>query len=305
MPDLGASVLAKLRNKAKSNNKNYQLCMQLFCQEEFLRRVAVSKYAENLVLKGGLFVYTLTNFESRATVDIDFLLTNMPNTPEQVENMTKEIVSTSTGNDFIEFEVVKAQKIALQKQYNGISIGVIAKINNTKTPFHIDFGIGDVIVPKQEKRTLPVQLDGFEAPVINTYSIESTIAEKFDAIISMLEFTSRMKDYYDIYYLANSFCFDGRKLQEAIIQTLQNRGTSYEKDTLSNVLNFVDDDDMNKKWIAFLKRTQLIDIAFIDVITTMDKFLTTIYECIVKENEFFGEWKCETQNWIVGGKENG
>jgi len=77
--DIGTSVLAKLRNKAKATNKSYQQCLQLFFQEEFLRRVAKSKYADNLVLKGGLFIYTLTNFESRATIDIDFLLRQQSN----------------------------------------------------------------------------------------------------------------------------------------------------------------------------------------------------------------------------------
>lgn len=69
--------------------------------------------------------------------------------------------------------------------------------------------MGDVIVPNQEKRRIPTQLEDFEAPMVNTYSLETTIAEKIDAILSLMEFSSRMKDYYDIYYLANKFDFDG------------------------------------------------------------------------------------------------
>ena len=86
---------------------------------------------------------------------------------------------------------------------------------NTKTPFSIDFGVGDVIVPRQEKRKIPTQLEDFTAPTVNTYSLETTIAEKLDAILSLMEFSSRMKDYYDIYYLANKFDFDGATLAEA------------------------------------------------------------------------------------------
>lgn len=86
MADIGASVLARLKNKAKESGRSYQLCLQLFCQEEFLRRLEKSKYAENLVLKGGLFIYSVTNFDSRVTVDIDFLLRRIPNTPEQFLN---------------------------------------------------------------------------------------------------------------------------------------------------------------------------------------------------------------------------
>ena len=71
---MGASVLARLKNKAAETGRSYQLCMQLFCQEEFLRRLEKTKYVDNFVLKGGLFLYTLTNYDSRVTMDVDFLL---------------------------------------------------------------------------------------------------------------------------------------------------------------------------------------------------------------------------------------
>ena len=87
MADMAASVLARLKNKAAATGRSHQLCMQLFCQEEFLRKLSMSKYADNLVLKGGLFIYTLTNFESRATVDIDFLMRQLPNSVEEIENI--------------------------------------------------------------------------------------------------------------------------------------------------------------------------------------------------------------------------
>lgn len=72
MADIGASVLTKLKNKAAQSGRSFQLCLQLFCQEEFLRRLERSKYADNLVLKGGLFLYSITDFDSRVTVDVDF-----------------------------------------------------------------------------------------------------------------------------------------------------------------------------------------------------------------------------------------
>lgn len=77
MADKAASLLVRLQNKANATGRSYQLCLQLFCQEEFLRRVEKSKYSENFILKGGLLIYSLTNFESRATVDVDFLLSNL------------------------------------------------------------------------------------------------------------------------------------------------------------------------------------------------------------------------------------
>ncbi len=193
--DKAASVLAKLKNKSKLNRKPLQLYLQLFCQEEFLRKVSLSKYANNLVLKGGLFIYTLTNFESRATIDVDFLIRQLPNSVEEIEKIVDEILTVDTGNDFITLTAKSFEAISPQRKYTGVSFQIIGQIKNTKTPFNVDFGVGDVIVPSSEKRVIPVQLDEFDNPQINTYSLESTIAEKFDAILSRLEMTSRMKDF--------------------------------------------------------------------------------------------------------------
>lgn len=223
MADIAVSVLTRLKNKAKESGRSYQLCLQLFCQEEFLRRLEKSKYAENLVLKGGLFLYSLTNFDSRVTVDVDFMLRQMPNTPERLKGILEEIIAIQTGNDFVTFEITDVAPIAVAKKYAGIGASIVARFKNTRTPFSIDFGIGDVIVPKQEKRTIPTQLDDFIAPTVNTYSIETTVAEKIDAILSLMEFSSRMKDYYDIYYVANHFDFNGKVLTEALRKTFVNR----------------------------------------------------------------------------------
>ena len=227
MADIAASVLARLKNKAKESGRSYQLCLQLFCQEEFLRRLEKSQYAENLVLKGGLFIYSITDFDSRVTVDVDFLLRKVPNTPEQLRTVIETIISTPTGNEFVAFEIKDIAPIAVAKKYAGIGVSLMARIKNTKTPFSIDFGVGDIIVPKQEKRKIPTQLDSFIEPTVNTYSLETTIAEKIDAILSLMEFSSRMKDYYDIYYIANKFDFDGATLTEALRKTFENRGHTF------------------------------------------------------------------------------
>lgn len=182
MADIAASVLARLKNKAKESGRSYQLCLQLFCQEEFLRRLEKSQYAENLVLKGGLFIYSVTDFDSRVTVDVDFLLRKVPNTPEQLQTVIETIISTPTGNDFVTFEIKDIAPIAVAKKYAGIGVSLVARIKNTKTPFSIDFGVGDVIVPKQEKRKIPTQLEDFTEPTVNTYrELVLTLPDKANA----------------------------------------------------------------------------------------------------------------------------
>ena len=182
MADKAASVLAKLRNKAKASGISYQQCLQLFVQEEFLRKLSKSGYDEFLILKGGLFIYTLTNFESRATIDADFLLRGFSNSIEDVKELIEKILTTPTGNDYIFMAAKGFEEISPQKKYHGISAQIIGQIKNVRVPFNVDIGVGDVIVPKAEQRTIQTQLPDFEAPVINTYSLESTIAEKLDAM---------------------------------------------------------------------------------------------------------------------------
>lgn len=84
------------------------------------------------------------------TVDVDFLLRKVPNTPEQLQTVIEIIISTPTSNDFVAFEIKDITPIAVAKKYAGIGVSLVARIKNTKTPFSIDFGVGDVIVPKQE-----------------------------------------------------------------------------------------------------------------------------------------------------------
>lgn len=300
MADMAASVLARLKNKAKETGRSYQLCMQLFCQEEFLRRLEKSEYAENLVLKGGLFIYSLTDFDSRVTVDVDFLLRKIPNTPEQLRVILEKIIAVDTGNDFVTFEIKDIDPIAVAKKYAGIGASIIARIKNTKTPFSIDFGVGDIIVPKQEKRKIPTQLSDFDAPMVNTYSIETTVAEKIDAILSLMEFSSRMKDYYDIYYLANKFDFDGMTLTEALRKTFENRNHNFTIEQFEQMLEFDSDDAMQKKWKAFIKKINTKTDDFEAVLKTIKLFLVEPFIAAGENKSFDNKWSCVTNQWKMG-----
>jgi predicted nucleotidyltransferase component of viral defense system len=297
MADMAASVLARLKNKAAESGRSYQLCMQLFCQEEFLRRLEKSEYAENLILKGGLFLYSLTDFDSRVTVDVDFLLRRMPNTPEQLQTILEEIIAVETGNDFVTFEIKDVSPIAVAKKYAGIGASMVARIKNTKTPINIDFGVGDVVVPKQEKRKIPTQLSDFEAPVVNTYSVETTVAEKIDAILSLMEFSSRMKDYYDIYYIANRFCFDGATLTEALKKTFENRRHIFTVEQFEQVIGFENDDAMQKKWKAFCRKIDARSDDYSTVLRTIKTFLKKPFKAAVESKTFTGKWSADDNGW--------
>lgn len=296
MADIGASVLAKLKNKANESGRSNLLCMQLFCQEEFLRRLEKSRYAENFVLKGGLFLYTLTEFDSRVTVDVDFMLRKIPNTPEKLHEVICEIITSDTTNDFITFEIKSISPISVNKQYPGIHADMVARIKNTRTPFGIDFGIGDIIVPGSKKRKIPTQLADFSAPTVQTYSIETTVAEKLDAILGLMEFSSRMKDYYDIWYLANKFDFGGKVLAEAMKKTFENRERSFTIEQFKSVITFDNDNSMQKKWTAFCKKVKT-ESDFSIVLNTINKFLFEPFAAVAERKDFNKNWNADKQSW--------
>ena len=184
-------------------------------------------------------------------MDVDFLLRQVPNTPEQL------------------------------KSYAGIGASIVARIKNTRTPFSIDFGVGDVIVPQQEKSQIPTQLPEFESPTVNTYSVETTVAEKLDAILSLIEFSSRMKDYYDLYYIANKFDFDGGVLTEALRKTFSNREHSFSPEQFEQVMSFGDNVAMQKKWKAFVRKINTKTDDYSSILKTIRIFLEKPFTYVV------------------------
>lgn len=246
-----ASTLARLKTQAKTEGINYQMCLQLFFQEEFLRRLSHSKYRENLVLKGGMFIYTLTAFDSRPTRDMDFLMRSLSNDLNNIITVMGEICAAHTENDYILLEVTGAEQITREKKYPGVKTKFMGHINNVRVPFSVDVGIDDIIVPDAMVRRLSTRLDGFEAPEIYTYSLESTISEKFDAILQRMETTSRMKDFFDIYYLSSVFDFSGKTLKDAIMFTSEHRERVLEQDAFERIREFADNPFLKAQWLRF------------------------------------------------------
>ena len=300
--DMAASILTRVKTQAKETGLTYQMCLQLFCQEEFLRKIEASRYSENFILKGGMFLYTITEFAGRPTRDIDFMIRWISNDTENMNQIMEEICTANTGNDFIRIEVLASENITEEKEYHGVKTKFRAYIKNVKIPFSIDVGVDDVIVPGAVKRTVSTRLDGFHPPTIYTYSLESTIAEKFDAIIKRMEATSRMKDFFDIYYLSGVFDFEGRKLQEAIFRTLEYRGTIYESDSFERIRDFKNNTSLLKLWDNYQSGTREDKPDFNVVIDRLEKFLEPIFHAVIMEEEWFCIWDSSVQKWLPGSE---
>lgn len=276
------SVLARIKNQAIKEGISNQMGQQLLFQEEFLRKLSKSRFRENMILKGGMFIYTLTHFDSRPTRDIDFMVKEISNELENIQSIMEEICSIDTGNDFIQLEVVGVEKITVTKKYPGVKTKLLGRIQNVRVPFSIDVSIDDVIWPKPAIRRIKTRLKDFEEPEIYTYSIESTIAEKFDSILSLMETTGRMKDFYDIYYLSSIFNYNGTTLYEAIKKTTDYRNRATQSDAMERIKSFPDNPSMNKMWENY-EPASTSELSFSQVVNRIDDFLGPIYAALLSK----------------------
>ncbi|MEK6455920.1 nucleotidyl transferase AbiEii/AbiGii toxin family protein [Caldifermentibacillus hisashii] len=297
--NIPASVRERLKNIAKQSGKTFDLILLLYFQERLLYRLSISNYRDKFVLKGGLFLFSLTQFKSRPTKDIDFLAKQISNDIQYIKAAFESICALTVEEDGVEFDVngITAERIKEDADYEGVRIKIPASLGRMKKQLQLDIGFGDVIIPKPRDIQYPTLLN-MKPPEIRVYSTDSVIAEKFEAMISLSVANSRMKDFYDIFTLLSTENFDGRVLWEAIFETFQRRGTHLEKEHPVFSPSFAEDESRNKQWKAFLQRTGIKeDLQFPFVMEKIRDFLFPVYDSILKEDEYWKMWNSRTLKW--------
>ncbi|MBI9011139.1 MAG: nucleotidyl transferase AbiEii/AbiGii toxin family protein [Clostridiales bacterium] len=252
--------------------------------------MSYSKCKSSLILKGGLFLFAFNNLDGRPTMDIDFLGNNISNDINEMRVMIDDIINTKTDNSFIDIKIKSVEKITEQKEYPGVRVKVVANILNTRTPFDIDIGIGDVVIPQIDSINIPTLLENFDSPCVKSYTLESTIAEKLEAMFSRMEATSRMKDYYDIYYLLTQYDFEGETLSEAIYETFGNRQTECTIENLERITRIHENYEMIRRWNVFTKKTLGIELPFNEVVEGIVAFVREPIQSIEKDKYFDMRW---------------
>ncbi len=274
------SIKDKLKNIARENHRVYQEVLTVYALERTIFRISKSDFNDNFTLKGGIFLYALyeKNYP-RSTTDIDLRADKISGDEKAIKTVFEKIFSLQF-DDGLEYdlETLSTKQITKQDEYKGINISVTALLGNIKIPVSIDIGFGDVIVPDRMKIDFPVLLD-FGIPHIYSYSIESTLAEKFEAIVSLGLANTRFKDFYDIYVLLQSKNIDDEVLKQAFVQTFANRNTSFD-DIVAFDKNFSADTERQKRWNAFTrKKSALVQVSFDTVVSE----IKTHFEPLIKE----------------------
>jgi len=271
-----ASVHQRLLNLARNEDRRFNEILQRYALERWLYRLSVSGHADRLVLKGGLLLGAWDLPIYRPTRDID-LLARTPNDLDGVRAMIGEICQEEVEPDGLVFDemTVSVERIAEDAVYEGVRSTFAGNLGNARIAMQIDLGFSDVVTPGPIALTFPTILE-LPAPELQAYNQETTIAEKFEAMVKLGELNSRMKDFFDIWSLATNQAFGGAMLSEAIAQTFRRRGTAMDADAVCFADAFGNSAAKQLQWQAFLKRTCLTDSApalFVDVWSETTAFL--------------------------------
>lgn len=223
--NLPASVLARLLNRARERGDDYQILLTSYCFERFLFRLGRSDLRDRFVLKGAALLRVWSGEPYRATRDLDLLRTGGGSVAQIVENV-RAIAELEVAPDAVDFDAasVRTEEIRAEDEYVGTRVRVLARIGTAELPLQIDVGLGDSLWPAPIVRQYPTLLDFAPAEIL-TYPREGVVAEKLEAMVILGDRNSRIKDFFDLHYLAASFEFDRATLTEAIRRTFGHRGT--------------------------------------------------------------------------------
>lgn len=288
--NLPASVKARLLAVAERRGESFNLLVVRFGVERLLYRLSQSRHADRFLLKGAMLFALWDEKAPRPTQDVDFLAFG-PTELKDLEDTFREIVETPVPADGLVFKAdsIRAEHIREADAYGGVRVQFVALLGTGEVPLQVDLGVGDVVTPAAEKSVFPALLD-FPAPHIRSYPIYTVVAEKFEAMVKLGITNSRMKDFFDVWFLARRFDFDGTTLHQAIHATLARRQTVI-GDQLPYPLTdgFAKEAKKQTQWSAFLRRNGLngAPLNFEEVIEAIRAFVAPV----LRKDGIASRWK--------------
>ena len=287
-----ASVLARLRNTSKSKGAPFQQVLQQYAIERFLYRISKSSHANSVILKGALLLKTIGIPTARPTLDIDMLRMGKADRASLIA-LIKDCAALQVEPDGLAFlaDSVVAEEITKDSEYRGTRILMDARMANVRLRIQVDFGVGDVIVPGPRMIEYPAFLGGDTIELL-AYPVETSIAEKLQAMVSLGEVNSRMKDFYDVWICASHLDFESGKLLKALEATFKNRETDIPTDDFE-VLTIGFAERHLVQWNAFVKKMGEGTLAnrFPEVIQDLRKFAVPMFRCIVLGEQIGTQWR--------------
>jgi predicted nucleotidyltransferase component of viral defense system len=294
--NIATSIRARLLAHAKAEGEDFNYVLTRYASHRLLYRLSKSDYKERFILKGATLFSVWKNGEAhRATEDLD-LRGSGNNEVEELIEVFKKICCQECQEDGLTFspEKVEGHKIKEGQEYEGVKVTLWANLSGAEIKVEIDIGFGDTVTPPAVEIELPIF--GFlNLPLasLRTYRQETLVAEKFQAMVSVGIMKSRLKDFYDIWYLSKTSEFEGASLCKAIKATFEQRNTPLPiKEPFAFTEDFAKDPDKQKQWTTFLKRTKpkLETPMLSEVIAEIRSFLMPPSSAAAQQREFNQRW---------------
>ncbi len=251
--NIGASVRQRLLNLAHVRGQPMELMLTRYALERLLHRLSVSPHRERFVLKGAMLLATWFDEPHRATRDVD-LLGFGDAADDALLGTFREIMAIAV-DDGVSFDLkgLKIEAIREEVEYGGSRLRTTAALAGARIPITVDIGFGDAVEPGVEDIDLPVLLD-MPSPHLRAYPPETVIAEKFHAMVALGRANSRMKDYYDVWMLIDSFELKPRRMRQAIVATFARRSTAIPAEVPDGLSDaFATDPGKQRRWDAYVR----------------------------------------------------
>ena len=265
----------KIRNIAKKKNVDFNTVFRLYMYDRFIERLAISKYKDNFIIKGGFYLSVLFGVENRATMDIDAAITNASFDEGNIKNMLEEIVSIDI-NDNVILKLTSISSIRDIDEYGGYRVTIHIKIENIKEVIQIDIATGDPITPGAiNYKYLPILAD--EVIYLWTYNIETVLAEKLETILSRAEANSRTRDYYDVYMICEMYLesINIIDLKEAVRKTFEKR--KYNGNIINTLKVIEESVILLNRWQSYsTKYNYAREVSYMDVIQSLQTLIRII-----------------------------
>jgi hypothetical protein len=208
-------------------------------------------------------------------------------------NLVKEICLQNVEPDGVLFDPanIAGERIIEGADYAGVRIRLKGYLGNAHVGMQIDIAFGDIVIPSATLTNYPVILD-LPAPRIRGYSRESVVAEKFESMVKLGILNSRMKDFYDLWFMLMQFDFDGNILATAITETFTKRKTAIPSQPVPLTTNFANDPGKERLWSGLIRKNRLEDVPanLKEVIAAIAAFLGPAANALSSGRLFDATW---------------
>ena len=271
-------IKGRIKSVAKQNNADARTLMRIYMMERFLERLAQSEYRDNFIIKGGILVTAMIGVAHRSTMDIDTSMKNLNLSAEDALRVVNQVKDIDL-DDGVSFDVKDVSNIMDEMEYPGIRVTMNANVGRLITPLKIDISTGDVITPRAIEFNYDLLLED-RSISLWSYNLETILAEKLQTVLARGILNTRMRDFYDIRMLLDTYEDKVNKvvLKDAFAATCNKRGTDHLQEQAEEIIKSIEaDEQLQVLWRAYQKKySYAAEIDYASVINGVRKLMDWI-----------------------------